>query len=235
MKILIYLSLGLILVLISSCNNSLNLQPQSEITDLVFWNTPATFELAANWFYQNSLYDPQSGGTLNSDNMSDIALGSQPDPVSSGTYIAPSTDGVWDGAYSSIRNANKLIAEGVNSSIKNNILAYLGEGYFFRAFNYFTLLKQYGGVPLFTQVLATNDPALYNPRASRNTTINFILSDLDTAISYLSVKSATDAGRVCKEAAEAYKARVALFEGTWREFHQTGNADSLLNIAISES
>jgi hypothetical protein len=235
MKTIIYFSFGLLLVLIASCSNYLNLQPQSEITDLAFWNTPASFELAANWFYQNSLYDPSSGGTLNSDNMSDISEDTQPDAVSSGTYVAPSDDGVWDGAYTGIRNANKLITEGESSSIKNNILAYLGEGYFFRAFNYFTLFKQYGGVPLIDKVLTTTDPEIYNARASRNETLKFILSDLNTAISNLPAKSDAGAGRISKEAAEAFEARIALFEGTWREFHGSGNADSLLEIAASES
>jgi hypothetical protein len=229
------LSLGLILMLISGCNKILDLQPQSEITDVTFWNTSTSFQLAANWFYQNTLDDPQISGTLNSDNMSDIAISSQPDQVSSGTYVTPSDDPVWNGAYTGIRNANKLIAEGENSSIKDNILVYLGEGYFFRAYNYFTLFKEYGGVPLIDKVLATTDLEIYNARASRNKTLNFILSDLDMAVSDLSVKSSTNAGRISKEAAEAFKARVALFEGTWREFHGSGNADSLLVLAISES
>jgi hypothetical protein len=229
------LSFGLILMIISGCNKYLDLQPQSEITDVVFWNTPNSFKLAANWFYQNSLSDPTSGGTLNSDNMADIAEDTQPDPVSSGTYVAPSDDGVWDGSYTGIRNANKLITEGENSSLKNSVLAYLGEGYFFRAFNYYTLFKQYGGVPIIDKVLATNDPEIYNARATRDETFSFILSDLDKAIADLSAKSATETGRICKEAAQAFKARVCLFEGTWREFHGTGDANSLLDLAISES
>ncbi|MBK5262281.1 MAG: RagB/SusD family nutrient uptake outer membrane protein [Peptostreptococcaceae bacterium] len=235
MKIQSYISLGLLLVLISSCNNFLDLQPQSEITDVVFWKNPADFKLAANWFYQNTLDDPRSGGINNSDNMSDIAEDTQPDPVSSGTYVPPSDDGVWNGAYAGIRNANKLITEGENSSIKDQISAYIGEGYFFRAYNYYTLFKLYGGVPLIDKVLDTTDPEIYNARATRDAILNFILSDLDMAISDLSDKSTTDAGRICKEAAEAFKARVCLFEGTWRKFRGTADANTLLDLAILES
>lgn len=235
MKILKYLVLGMILVLVVSCSKYLDLKPQSEITDLTFWKTANGYQLAANWFYQNSLIDPQYTGTLNSDNMSDIAMNTQPDPISSGTYVAPQTDAVWDNAYVGIRNANKLIAEAKGSPIKNKIMAYLGEGYFFRAFNYYILFKQYGGVPLINKVLATNDPALYGARASRSATLNFILDDLDTAITDLPTKSNAEAGRVCKEAAEAFESRVALFAGTWRKFHGLANPDSLLDIAITES
>jgi len=224
------LSLGLILMLISGCNKYLDLQPQSEITDVVFWNTPSTFKLAANWFYQNTLDDPQTN-----ENMSDFAMGQQSDQVSAGTYIAPSDDGTWNGAYGGIRNANKLIAQGEISSIKDNILAYLGEGYFFRAYNYFTLFKRYGGVPLIDKVLATTDAEIFNARATRDETFNLIISDLDKAIADLSVKSSSETGRVCQEAAQAFKARVCLFEGTWRKFHAIGDANSLLDLAISAS
>ena len=128
------LSFGVILMIISGCHKYLDLEPQSEITDVTYWKTAGDFRLAANWFYP-TLDDPQSGGTLNSDNMSDIAIPIQSDPVSSGTYTTPATDGNWNGFYSDIRNANKLIEKGESSTIKNDILPFLGEGYFFRAYN----------------------------------------------------------------------------------------------------
>lgn len=229
------LDLGLLLFLVSGCKSYLDLKPQSEVTDLTFWNTPNDFELAANWFYANSLLGPEDGGTINSDNMSDIAINIQADPVSSGTYVAPEDDGVWNGAYSAIRNANKLIEEGEKSSIREKVLPYLGEGYFFRAYNYFHLLKSYGGVPLIKDVLVPGDKEVFNARATMDQTVDFIISDLDSAIVNLNAKTATEKGRLCKEAATAFQARVALFAGTWRKFHNTGNPDSLLNLAISAS
>lgn len=229
------LSFSVVLLFISSCSGFLDLKPQSEITDITFWKTPSDFKLAANWFYPNSLDDPQSSGTINNDNMSDIAIDVQPDAVSSGTYVAPEQDGVWNGAYSGIRNANKLIEEGENSSIKNDILSYLGEGYFFRAYNYFKLFKSYGGVPIIDKVLDPSSQDIYKERASRDDVANFMISDLDKAISNLPAKSSTETGRVCKEAAKALKARICLFEGTWRKFHGTGDANTLLDLAVSES
>lgn len=229
------LDLGLLILVISGCKDSLNLKPQSEVSDLTFWKTPDDFRLAANWFYANSLLGPQDGGTINSDNMSDIAINIQSDPVSSGTYVAPEDDGVWDGAYSAIRNANKLIDEGKNSSVGSQILPYVGEGYFFRAYNYFHLLKSYGGVPLIRDVLVPGDKEVFNARASMDETVDFIINDLDSAIADLNVNSATEKGRISKEAATAFEARVALFAGTWRKFHNTGSPDSLLNLAISAS
>lgn len=221
---------GVLLLLISGCNDYLDLQPQSEITNVTFWKTANDFKLAANWFYNSALDGPNYN-----DNWSDIAFGMESDAISSGTYVAPETDGTWDGAYTSIRNANKLIEQGENSSIKNDLLPYLGEGYFFRAYSYFRLLKNYGGVPLIDKVLVPDDPEVFSSRASREDIVNFIISDLDKAISDLNLKSSTETGRICKEAAKAFKARVCLFEGTWRKFHQSGDANTLLDLAVSES
>ena len=218
------------------CSDFLDLTPQSEITDVTYWITPNDFKLAANWFYLNTLPDPHYSGTNNNDNMSDIAFGMQLDQISSGTYVAPEQDeDYWDKPYTGIRNANKLIGEGEQSAIKDDFLPYLGEGYFFRAFNYFTLFKLYGGVPIIDQVLIPGDEEVFNERASREEVINFILSDLDQAIADLPVKDASETGRICQEAAKAFKARVCLFEGTWRKFHETGDANALLDQAITAS
>ena len=189
-------------------------------------------------YNQNSKYflcHPRYYGTNNNDNMSDIAAAIELDAVSSGTYVAPEQDDYWDNPYTGIRNANKLIQEAEESSIKDEILPYLGEGHFFRAYNYFTLLRRYGGVPIIDKVLDPNDPEVFNERAPREDVINLILSDLDGAISYLNVKSSSETGRICKEAAKAFKARVTLFEGTWRKYRGIDGANTLLDIAVSES
>src|ERR1035437_222799 len=159
------LTVSLVLMFISGCNKFLEIKPQSEITNVTFWKTANDYKLSANWFYLNSLDDPHYYGTNNNDNMSDIAIDVEPDAISSGTYVAPEQDGVWDGSYTGIRNANKLIEQGEKSSIKNDILPYLGEGYFFRAYNYFNLLKSYGGVPLIDKVLDPSSSEIYNERA----------------------------------------------------------------------
>jgi hypothetical protein len=223
-------NIGVLLLSVSGCNDYLDLQPQSEITNVTFWKTANDFKLAANWFYNSALEGPNYN-----DNWSDIAFSMESDAISSGTYVAPETDGTWDGAYSSIRNANKLIAEGESSSIRNDLLPYLGEGYFFRAYSYFRLLKNYGGVPLIDKVLVPDDPEVFSSRASREEVVNFIISDLDKAISNLNPRSSTETGRLCKEAARAFKSRVCLFEGSWRKFHQSGDANTLLDLAASES
>ncbi|ANH83920.1 hypothetical protein A8C56_13390 [Niabella ginsenosidivorans] len=226
----IYITTVLILLLVTGCRKFLDLQPQSEISDPTYWQTKKDFQLAANWFYANTLDDPNYN-----DNMSDISFGTGVDAVSSGTNVAPEQDGNWDNAYRDIRNANKLILQGENASIKEQIAAYLGEGYFFRAYDYFKLVRLFGGVPLINKVLLPSDPEVYEARAARAVVIDSILSDLDRAIGYLPAKPDAETGRICKEAALALKARICLFEGTWRKYHGAGDADVLLDEAVTAS
>jgi hypothetical protein len=217
------------------CKKFLDLQPQSEITDPTFWQSSNDFRLAANWFYLHSLDDPHYDGTNNNDNMSDIAFGTEINTVSSGTYVAPEQDDNWDSSYSAIRNANKLIQEGMTSTIGNDILPFLGEGYFYRAYNYFRLFKLYGGVPIINKVLLPTDTAVYVAKSDREAVLDSILNDLNNAITHLPAKSSAEKGRICKEAAQAFKARVCLFEGTWRKYHVSGDPNPLLDLAITES
>jgi hypothetical protein len=223
------------LILVTGCKKYLDLTPQSEISDPAYWQTANDFRLAANYFYWQTLPDPTYDANNNNDNTSDIAFATSVNTLSSGTYVAPEQDNNWDSAYAAIRNANKLILEGQSSSIKTDIAAFLGEGYFFRAFNYFTLLKLYGGVPIINKVLLPADSAVYTARASRDVVLDSILNDLSNAIANLPVKNSAETGRICKEAAQAFKARVCLFEGTWRKFHASGDANALLDQAIAES
>ena len=48
------------------------------------------------------------------------------------------------------------------SGNQSEIDPYLGEAYFFRAYNYFYLLKYFGGVPIITVPLDTDSPELQN-------------------------------------------------------------------------
>ena len=100
----------------------------------------------------------------------------------------------------------------------------LGEGYFFRAYTYFYLLQHFGGVSIVTAVLDVDSPELYGSRSSRYDVVEFILSDLDKAIEYLPNEASipsSDKGRISKGGAKAFKARVLLYEATWRKYNGT--------------
>lgn len=92
-----------------------------------------------------------------------------------------------------------------------------GQLYFWRAWQYFELVRLYGGIPLVLTAQGANaeDPTNQTPRSTSGETINQIVADLDMAQTLLENArpyTAAEAGRITKEAAAALKGRVLL---TW--------------------
>jgi hypothetical protein len=231
-KQLIPVIIGAVLFSAVSCRKQyLDLLPEDQLTDASYFATPEQFKYAANNFYnkmiswqvidKSSAYDFMDFG---SDLSSNITVGSTVN-YGRGTVNAPSTDIYWDNAYNYIRNVNLLLvkADGYKGD-KSAIKQYVAEAKFFRAWHYFFLLKRFGGVPVITIVPEPNSPEIMAPRNSRYEVINQIYTDLTNAIPDLPVEqsiSAGDKGHISKWAAEAFKARVLLYEATWRKYTGT--------------
>lgn len=85
----------------------------------------------------------------------------------------------WSSAYNAIATANTAIKyipniPGISDVEKNQLLA---EAKFFRAFNYFFLAKNFGGVPVITEPYF-NTEGIYMGRASINEVYNLMIDDL---------------------------------------------------------
>lgn len=222
--------------LFMGCEKDLNLLPPTEVSESVFFAKENDFKIFANQFY-GQLPDLN---LVNRDNWSDILYTHH--NISNSTYIESQESSLWSNSYRNIRNTNILIerVEGLtDQSLKDQVLVYEGEAKFFRAFNYFNLLKEFGGVILVDKVLTLEDTdILYGAKSSREQILDFIVKDLDDAIALPlgSLTSSGDIGRITKEAALAFKARVCLFEGTWRKYHNSGgDANVLFTKAIDAS
>jgi hypothetical protein len=114
----------------------------------------------------------------------------------------------WDALYQGIGNANLLIqnasaSTSTSASIKSTAL---GEGYFMRAYNYYRLVSQYGGVPL--QLTPLSTPALEFTRATPKDVYAQIVSDLSKAITLLPTGGSPY--RITQDAAKHYLAKVYL-------------------------
>lgn len=220
----------LMTVLWSSCKKDLNLVSNDSITDATFWKTGADFKLAAN-----NLYNGLDRFGLE-DTESDIAF-NVPNSVSNGQLQPTETSGAWNSSYGYIRSANNILEKGAGNN-DAEVKQYVAEAKFFRAWYYWKLLRIYGGVPLITKVLQTNDPELFAPRASRTATADLILKDLNEAKDDLPLQadvSSANIGRITKGAALALASRVALFEGTWQKTRGAADANKYLDAAIAAS
>lgn len=223
------LGLFALLINISGCKRDLNLVPEDNISDATFYRNGADFKLAAN-----ALYDGLDRFGFE-DTESDIAF-NNPNSVSNGNLLPTETTS-WSSLYTNIRLANNIIGKGEGKE-DAEIKRYVAEAKFFRAWFYWKLLRLYGGVPLITKVLTTDDPELFAPRSSRTETADLILKDLSDAKPDLPLQSALaagDIGRITKGAASGLAARVALFEGTWQKSRGGTEAARYLDVAISES
>lgn len=233
-----------LVIMLSSCEDFLDRTPLDTISEADFYKTASDLRTAVNAFYQDL---PGWAGTAVGFNVlpdSGTDMGTAENPsnrVSGLDYNVPTsaTGSVW--SWDEVREVNWFLnnvdqAEGDETEINQ----YIGEGYFFRAFYYFNLLTRYGDLPIFDQYFDNADEEfVFKARDPRNEVANFIISDLDQAISLLqSFPDIPSTPRVSKEVAQLMKARVALYEGTWEKYHSgtafgvaSSDGSSFLQIA----
>ncbi|MDB5148813.1 MAG: RagB/SusD family nutrient uptake outer membrane protein, partial [Mucilaginibacter sp.] len=107
---------------------------------------------------------------------------------------------------------------------------YVGETLFFRANDFWKKVKAFGDVPYINRYLVdTSKSALYGTRMPHKQVMDSVLKDLNFAVANLPV-TATD-GRLNKYAALALKARVCLWEGTYRKYAGAGDETTYLQAA----
>lgn len=228
----ISLAIGCVMGLgLSGCSDLfLDLDPQDQRTDVIYFQKASDFKDYSASFYSQllgwrtpygsySIYNyMDSSSDLSSNFLASSDLGR-------GTIVVPTNDDRWDKCYNYIRTVNILLKKAESyPGEQSEIAQYVSEAYFFRAYNYFMLLKTFGGVPIVKTVLDTDSPELMNPRASRYDVVDLILSDLGEAIKNLPLEQnipSSDKGRVSVMAAKAFKARVLLYEATWRKYNGT--------------
>jgi hypothetical protein len=141
----------------------------------------------------------------------------------------------WDIAYTVIRQLNMLIEKLPESANDPDFIASrLAEARFLRAFNYFAMVKRYGGVPLITKVIPLDAPEeeLYPKRHSEQEVYDFVISEMDAIEE--SLKSLTEYGRASQGAALALKCRAALYAGSIAQFG-TVQLDGLLGIPQAQA
>lgn len=219
-----------IVAIITGCKKDLDLDPLDKISDASYWKTPNDFKLFTNDFY-NGL----QGAHNYTDNNSDIAFGGGPNSVSNGSYLPQANSPLWDNSYKYIRATNYLLQKAGESGLGAEVDRWVGEALFFRAYNYWNLVKSFGGVPKIDKVLDVTSAELYSPKSTQQEIIDFIIGDLDDAIGKLPEQSALsgeETGRVTRGAALALKARAALYQGTWAKYHGQGDAATYLDKAI---
>ena len=233
MKSLLYfftLSLFIILGAMSCSHDLLDKAPVDRITEEAVWSDPALVQTFVNSKYRDlgfgfnwngdelmwasasdeSLFSHDYGmwainkGELTPSNLAILGSG----PTEYNGNMNP-----WSKNYRYIRDANQFfarIASVPTDSTQRRQLT--GEMTFLRAFRYFDLIRNYGGVPIITQSFGLGDDYSAVKRASITESINFVVSEADKAAALLPASyTGADVGRATKGTALALKSRMLLY------------------------
>ncbi|MDR1737914.1 MAG: RagB/SusD family nutrient uptake outer membrane protein [Candidatus Symbiothrix sp.] len=208
----------------ASCDDLLDVTPQSEMTDANFWKSETDFKGACNQMYYQLSYGSH-------DSRSDEYVMKSFDVISDGSRSTPATSADdWTDPYKRIFIANNIIEKGKASSLSESVVnRWIAEAYFFRAYEHFNLVCKYGDVPLITKVFTSvYDADLKMGRTPRETVIQQCYDDLKFAATYLPTRAAWtttdefDRRRVTRSSALGLIVRIGLFEGTMQKYHNLG-------------
>ncbi len=241
-----YLWILLIVPFITGCNKLEQLPQSTTSRDAVF-SSEKGLELYANSFYGIL---PSANNVHTADNVSDYGVRRDaPRFLRSGAYSPHVTDNTsasaydlvalgpdWDWGWGSLRNINYFIANNTDERVPADVRRhYMGLARFFRAFFYFEKVKRYGDVPWIGKPLDVNDPNLTKGRDSRVLVMDSILADLDYATQNIKTTTVASRSLITKWVAYAFKARVCLFEGTFRKYHNNLNLTGSANTWLTQS
>lgn len=215
-------------VLLFSCDKDyLNRPPEDQVDAEFFFNSAKDLEVATNDFYTmisgKSVYDEDS----QSDNVVPLIAS---DRVR-GSRIIPTRRGSGGWSWSRLRDINFFLENYHKVPDENAKLHYGGVARFFRAYFYFGKVQRFGDVPWYNKVLNAGDEDLYKGRDPRELVMDSVLADIDYAIAHIPAKK--ELNKITKYTALLLKARIALYEGTWRKYHGKGGYESFLNEAVA--
>ncbi len=234
-KLNLYIVTLLALLFLSSCDDLLNYSPELQFTDENVWTNAEAFAQGANNFY-TFLPKIMDDNFANRDNFSDLRL--VQNAVSNSTYTVPETDDNYNSYYSRLRNINYLFQNAEKYSKPNEIKQYVAEAYFFRAYISFLFFRDFGPGTIVKKVLNPSSDEVMAARATREEFANFIIEDLEAAISsgalpkQSAINGGATNGRITIGAAYALLSRVCLFEGTWQKYHVANGTNDARTTAL---
>lgn len=223
---IIYILLFVVIAFASCKKDSfLNRTPLSDISPQNFFKNENDLQLYCNQYYSQLRVQTFVKADDNSDDKANVSL----DVFLAGTYTIPNTAPTspdpnqvqWNFSY--IRSYNFFLANYAKANISDDIKnIYVGETLFFRANDFWGKVKAFGDVPYISKYISdTSKSVLFNNRMSHKQVMDSVLKDINFAIDHLPVNAAD--GRLNKYAALALKARMCLWEGTYRKYFGTGD------------
>jgi hypothetical protein len=203
---------------IESCSNSLlEVKNYTALNPSDIWNDKVLADS-----YLTNLYSFLSGWPINDGGKAD-----ESDGIITEGFVQTTNTNFKYWPYEAIRKINILLSEidggSLDEDVKNQIK---GQAQFLRAYHYFKAVVYHGGVPIIKKPQLLNEDLMVI-RNSTKECFDFIIADLDYAISVLSNKfSGNNYGRIDKATALAFKVRVLIFKASpqFNPLNPFGNA-----------
>lgn len=214
-----------------SCEDALIEKPKSLAVE-TFYNTPAEVESAVASIYLPFRGQPFQVYMAMQESFTDYSYGRGSWASNSlfqgldGTNVSR-TGLMWTALYLAIRNANIVIQkvpDGKNLT-QTDKAKYIGEAKFLRAFTYFIMVRNWGGVPIRTEKNMTEQNIKRN---TEQEVYQLIYSDLQFAEANLP-DNAPFVGKPSKWAAKTLLADVYFYQGKYSEARDKSNEVILSN------
>lgn len=241
MKKIIYTFFCLSLLSTTACDGFLDEEPKSSITSTAYYKTEAQALANVNYLYRNGV-----PARISNAGSAHIGPAASLDGMLTGYFVnsyegqeiycmyarlltrqqntrtvSSPMNGIWDNCFTAINVANgaiKYIPEiDMSSETSARLIA---EARFFRAFNYYYLIKTFGDVPMSTEPYESLEN-LYLERTPVATIYGLIESDLTEAVNILPAVTFVNNGhRITKYAAAMLLANTYFRQGKYTEAAQ---------------
>ncbi|MDX1365231.1 MAG: RagB/SusD family nutrient uptake outer membrane protein [Arenibacter latericius] len=217
----IYKLIMVITIMLSvGCVDDLERLPLDQLVEETTFTSNSNFESYAWGFY--SIFNPFSLGYVNQDWNSDLLVSSNNNNGQNWLHqriIVPASSNDYTAPYETVRRANIMLRNIDNPALSETQQRHWKSvALFFRAVAYFDLLKKYGGVIWVEDYIGEDSELLQAPRDSRELVASNILRDLNYAVENINEDGSAD-NSVDTDVVNAFLSRFALFEGTWRKYH----------------
>lgn len=239
------LALSITSILLPSCNDDfMERYPLDKITDESFWKSETDLKMMLNSLYPLYIIGHQSGwadsdnypmgykgsplmyGDVYSDNC--VRTGNEFSSLAGELVVPTNSDKSTGWYWWNLRKVNFFLSHYDKADLsqeKKN--AYAAEAYFFKAWDYYQKVLYFGDVPWLTRDLNVDSEELYAARNPRTEVMDSVLMCINRAVEWLPEKANQEADRLNKDQANFLKARICLFEGTFRKYHtELGLQDS---------
>ena len=255
MKLKNYISLLIAgLLVFSSCNDDfMQKNPKDTLVDETYWESAEHLRLYLNTIYPVYITGHQTGWAYDvnypgssqgshlmyGDAMSDntVTVGTENSRLN-GTFIVPSSGTTTGWEWSNLRRINYFLNRyhlALKNETQQTVNMYAGEAYFFKAWDYYNKVNALGDVPWVSKDLNINSEELYAPRDPRAKVMDSVLWCINKAVEWLPEKGReVQSGRLNKDHANFLKARICLYEGTYRKYHTELGLQASANKFLEE-